>query len=140
MTVFYGNDNGTFVDWTDSSTPWSTTAYGYKGTITSLGWINCGNQAGTGGHTVTFTSSVDDLTNVGIFLYIPATKTVVQGYSQKAASIPSGTSVKIVLMAQDNNGDLFSYTDTKTINGNISIDVTLSKTTDAALTSHLNGL
>lgn len=140
MTIFYGTDNGTFVDWTDSQVAFSTIPYGYLGYVNSLGWINCDNQAATGGHSVSFTSSTDDLTNVGIFLYIPATKTVMQGYNQTIASVPGGSNVKIVLMAIDSNGDLFSYTDTRTINGNTSIDVTLSSTTDAALTAHLNSL
>lgn len=140
MTIWTGTDNGTFVDWTDSGVPFTTTAYGYLGYVNSLGWINCDNQAATGGHTVSFTSTVDDLTNVGIFLYLPATRTVMQGYSQTVASVPAGTAVEIVLMAMDSNGDLFSYTDSRTINGNTSIDVTLTQTTDAALTAYLNGL
>lgn len=140
MNIYNGNDNGTFVDWINSSVLFSTTSYGYKGFVNSLGWISCAEQVATGGHNVSFTSTTDDLTNVGIFIYIPATKTLVQGYNQTASGIPNGSSVKIVLMAQDNNGDLFSYTKTKTINGNTSIDISLSSTTDAALTSHLNGL
>lgn len=138
--IFNGNDNGTIVDWINSGTPFSTTSYGYKGFINSLGWISCAEQVATGGHTVSFTSTTDDLTNVGIFIYIPATKTLVQGYSQTASGIPNGSSVKIVLMAQDNNGDLFSYTDSRTISSNTSIDISLSSITDAALTTHLNGL
>ncbi|MDF1672952.1 MAG: hypothetical protein P1U41_05580 [Vicingaceae bacterium] len=140
MNIYNGNDNGTFVDWVNSSVLFSTTSYGYQGFINSLGWISCAEQVATGGHTVSFTSTTDDLTNVGIFIYIPATKTLIQGYNQTASGVPSGSSVKIVLMAQDSNGDLFSYTKTRTINGNTSIDLSLSSTTDAALTSHLNGL
>ena len=138
--IYNGTDNGTFVDWTNSGIPFSTTSYGYKGFINSLGWISCAEQVATGGNSVSFTSTTDDLTNVGIFIYIPATKTLVQGYGQTASGIPSGSSVKIVLMAMDSNGDLFSYTDSRTISGNTSIDISLSSTTDAALTTHLNGL
>ncbi len=140
MTVYYGSDNGTYVNWTNSSTPFATNSYGYQAYINTLGWINCDQPAGTGGHSISFTSTVDDLSNVGIFIYIPASKTVVQAYGQTAASIPSGSSVKIVLMAQNSNGDLFSWTDTRTINNNTSIDIVLNTTTDAALTSYLNGL
>jgi hypothetical protein len=139
-TIYSGNDNGTFVDWINTSTPFSTTTYGYKGFVNNLGWISCAEQVATGGNKVSFTSTTDDLTNVGIFIFIPATKTLAQGYNKTVSGIPNGSSVKIVLMAQDNNGDLFSYTKTRTISGNTSIDVSLSPTTDAALTSHLNGL
>lgn len=138
--IFTGNDNGTFIDWLDSGSPFTTTSYGYLGAVNTLGWVSCAEKVATGGHSVSFTSTTDDLTNVGIFIYIPATTTVMQGYNQKVTGVPSGASVKIVLMAQDNNGDLFSYTDSRTINGNTSIDISLSPTTDAALTSHLNGL
>lgn len=138
--IFTGNDNGTYVNWLDSGTPFGTTAYGYLGAVNTLGWVSCAEQVATGGHSVSFTSTTDDLTNVGIFLYVPATKTVIQGYNQTITGVPSGASVKIVLMAIDNNGDLFSYTDSRTISANTTISLSLSATTDAALTTYLNGL
>jgi len=138
--IFNGNDNGTFVDWINSGTPFSTTTYGYKGFVNSLGWISCAEQVATGGNSISFTSTTDDLTNVGIFIYIPATTTLIQAYNQTASGIPYGSSVKIVLMAMDSNGGLFSWTDTRTINSNTSIAVSLSSTTDPALTSHLDNL
>lgn len=139
-TIFNGNDNGTYVNWVNSNTPFSTTSYGYKGFINSLGWISCAEQVATGGNNVSFTSTTDDLTNVGIFIYVPASKTLIQGYNKTCSGVPNGSSVKIILMAIDSNGDLFSYTDTRTINNNTSIDISLSATSDASLTSYLNGL
>ena len=138
--IYTGNDNGTYVNWVNSGNPFSTTAYGYLGTVNTLGWVSCAEQVGTGAHTVSFTSTTDYLTNVGIFIYVPASKTLIQAYNQTATGIPANASVKIVLMAVDNNGDLFSWTDSRTISGNTPIDVTLTATTDAALTSYLNSL
>lgn len=138
--IYTGNDNGTYVNWVNSGNPFSTTAYGYLGTVNTLGWVSCAEQVGTGAHTVSFTSTTDDLTNVGIFIYVPASKTLIQAYNQTATGIPANASVKIVLMAVDNNGDLFSWTDSRTISGNTPIDVTLTASTDAALTSYLNSL
>ncbi len=141
MSIFLGTDNGNFVDWTDSGTPFTTTSYGYLGYINAFGWLNCDNQVGTGsGHTLTFTSSVDDLTNVGIFIHFPATGTIMQVYNQVSGLIPNGSSVNIVLMAMDANNQLFSYTETRTVNSSATIDIELNSTTDAALTSYLDNL
>lgn len=138
--IYNGNDNGTFVDWINSGVSFTTNSYGYQGFSNSLGWISCAEQVSTGGNSISFTSTTDDLTNVGIFIYIPATTTLIQAYNQTASGIPNGSSVKIVLMAMDSNGGLFSWTDTRTINSNTSIAVSLSSTTDPALTSHLDNL
>ena len=138
--IYNGNDNGTFVDWINSGISFTTNSYGYQGFPNSLGWISCAEQVATGGNSISFTSTTDDLTNVGIFIYIPATTTLIQAYNQTASGIPNGSSVKIVLMAMDSNGGLFSWTDTRTINSNTSIAVSLSSTTDPALTSHLDNL
>ena len=140
MKVYLGTDNGSFVDWTDSGVPFTTTAYGYLGYTNTLGWANCDKLGASGSHTLSFTSSVDDLTNVGIFIYIPSTRTVMQVYNMVSGLIPNGETVKIVLMAQDASGQLFSYTETRTVNASASIDITLSQTTDAALTAYLDGL
>ena len=141
MSIYLGTNNGTFVDWANSSTPFTTNAYGYLGLVNTLGWINCDFQVGTGtGHTLSFTSLVDDLTNVGIFVYFPATKTVMQVYNQTSGLIPNGSNVKIVLLAIDGSGGLHSYTSTQTINASNTLDITLNPTTDAAVTAYLNGL
>jgi hypothetical protein len=54
--------------------------------------------------------------------------------------IPNGSNVKVVMMAQDASGNLFSYTESRTVNNSVTIDMALSQTTDAALTTHLNGM
>lgn len=141
MTIFTGADNGSYINWSNTGTPFTLTSYGYLGSTSAFGWLNADIQVGTGsGHTITFTSQVDDLTNVGIFIYIPATQTVMQVYNQASGLIPNGTSVKIVMMAVDASGQLFSYTDSRTVNSSTTIDMSLSQTTDAALTTYLNGL
>jgi len=141
MTLFTGADNGTFVDWSNTGTPFTITSYGYLGSTSAFGWLNADIQVGTGsGNTLTFTSQVDDLTNVGIFIYIPASQTVMQVYNQASGLIPNGSSVKIVMIAIDGSGDLFSYTESRTVNSSATIDMSLSQTTETALTSHLDNL
>lgn len=140
MTVFLGSNNGSFVNWTDTKTSFTTTSYGYLGYANSLGWINCDKQVGTGsGNTLTFTSTKDDLTNVGIFVYFPDTRTVMQVYNSVSGLIPDGSSVKIVMIGVNGSG-LYSYTDSRTVNASATIDMSLSATTDADLTSYLDNL
>lgn len=151
MRVFYGNDNGTFVNWTDNlgslgvtqlqNPVWGIDTVGYTALIERLGWINVDRLAGTtSGATITFDSEVDDLTNVAIFAYLPATKTVMQAYNQSLGIIPIGTVAKIIAIAQDASGNLFSFYQETTISGTQTINVTLSQTTDPELTNLLNGL
>lgn len=152
MRVFYGVGNSTpSPDWSDDPTTFgittsyspvfTTTASSYTASIARLGWINCGQNAGsTPTSTLTFDSQTDDLTNVGIFIYFPATKTVMQAYSMNSKPVPNGSSVRIVAIGVDASGNLFSWDQTKTVNSNETIDITLNATTDAALTTLLDGL
>jgi len=141
ITIFKGNDNGNFVDWTNTSNSFTITSYGYLGTTNSFGWLGAHKQIGNGaGSTITFDSEVDNLTNVGIFIYIPASKTVMQVYNLTSGVIADGTIVKIVLMAKDASGQLFSYTDIKTMNGSTTMTVSLTETTDTDLTNYLDAL
>jgi len=141
MNVFYGSNNGNYVNWADSQVGFTTTSYGYLAYPNPLGWINCGNQIGNGtGSTLTFTSSTDDLTNVGIFIYFTTTKGLMQVYGASSGQIPNGSSVKIVMIGVNSSGSLYSYTESRTVNANATIDVSLSQTTDATLTAYLNNL
>lgn len=151
MRVFYGFGTAPSDNWTDDPSALSittslspnfvTTASSYTASIARLGWINCGQNAGTTPtSTLSFTSQTDDLTNVGIFIYFPATKTVMQAYNMASGAIPNGSSVKIICIAVDAGGNLFSYEQSKTVNASETIDVTMAATTDAALTTALDGL
>lgn len=147
---FYGVDNGSFVDWTDNvaglgvttnvASTFSTDAYGYKGDIPLLGWLNCANIAGSGGSSINFTSDTDVLTNVGIFVYFPTTKTVMQVYNTVSGAIPNGSNVKIILMGMKSPGDMYYYYTETTINGPMNFDVELTSISDADLTNLLNSL
>ncbi len=150
MRVFYGFGS-TITDWTDNpaslgittslSPIFTTTTYGYSALIARLGWINCGVLAGgSGSSTLNFTSSVDDLTNVGIFIYFPSTKTVMQVYNLTTGQIPNGSNVKIIAIGLDGSGNLFSYYQQMTVNSSAPVDIVMSATTDAALTTVLDGL
>lgn len=151
MRAFYGFPVSTYVNWTDnpaslgvttSFNPIFTTATdGYLNSIVKLGWVNCGITRGSANnHTMTFASTTDNLTNVAIFIYFPATKTVMQVYNAVSGSIPNGSAVKIVAIAVDANGTLFSFNQNLTMTSSTQAQVTMAATTDAALTALLDGL
>ncbi|HSY77552.1 MAG TPA: hypothetical protein VK890_11880 [Bacteroidia bacterium] len=142
MDAYYGITTAGNPDWTNTPlTPFTVNPSSYTAYIQMFGWINCGQLAGsTNNSTLNFTSTTDDLTNVGIFLYFPATKTVMQAYNSATTAIPNGSSVKIVAIGVDGSGNLFSFYQAMTVSSSSSINVTLSATTDAALTTLLTGL
>lgn len=151
MRAFYGFPVSNYVNWTDnpaslgvtaSFNPVFTTATdGYLNSIVKLGWVNCGITRGSSNnHTMTFASTTDNLTNVAIFIYFPATKTVMQVYNTVSGSIPNGSAVKIVAMAVDANGTLFSFNQNLTMTSSTQAQVTMTATTNAALTALLDGL
>ncbi|MFY9308020.1 MAG: hypothetical protein WAQ28_03115 [Bacteroidia bacterium] len=151
MRVFYGFNSSNYVDWTDNPTTLGvTTSYiptfaaatgGYLGATVRLGWINCDVRRGAPvNHHLSFVSSTDNLTNVAIFVYFPATKTVMQVYNMTSGSIPDNSSVKIIAVGVDNSGTLFSFSQNMTVTASSSIEVTMAATTDPALTAALDGL
>ena len=138
MNIFYGGNNGA---WIDSQVGFGTIPYGYQGFPTSLGWINCDNTIGNGnGHILNFTSSTDNLQNVGIFVYFTAIKGVMQAYNMSTGIIPDASNVKIVMIAIDASGNLFTYQETRNVTSSATIDVVLSAITDANLTAYLDAL
>ena len=141
MTLYTGLDNGTFIDWVNTNIPFVLNNYGYLGSTPSFGWLNADIQIGNGtGNTLTFTSRTDILTNVGIFIYFPDTKSVMQVYNQTSGLIPDGSTVKIILMAQNASGSLFTYTETRTVSSSSTIDLSLTEISDADLTAYLDAL
>lgn len=141
MNIFYGSNSSTFVDWTDSQVGFTVISDGYKAYPNTLGWINCDNQIGNGsGHTLSFTSSTDELQNVGIFIYFTAHDGLMQAYNMSTGLIPDGSEVKIVMIAIDSSGNLFTYNETRTVTASATIDIVLSGISDANLTAYLDAL
>ena len=148
MRVHYGfstsdwTDNPATLGITSSLNPvFTATSYGYFNYIAKLGWINCGINAGSSSTSnLTFSSTVDDLTNVAIFVYVSGKKTVMQVSSLTSGQIPNGSNIKIVAIGLNAAGQLFSFNQNLTITANTPIDVTMAATTDASLTSLLISL
>ncbi len=151
MNVFYGFPVSTYTDWTDNpanlgvttsfTAPFATTANAYLASIVKLGWVNCDKtRGGSPNYNLSFVSTTDNLTNVAIFVYFPSTRTVMQVYNTVSGSIPNGSAVKIVAIAVDANGQLFSFSQNLTMTSSTSVQVTMAATTDPALTALLTAL
>lgn len=152
MGVFYGFEASGLPDWTDnlkslgsfskSDSLFTPTGYGYTAAIGRLGWINCDKFANsTPSSTLTFESTVDDLTNVKFFIYFPATKTVMQVYNTTSFNIPNGSDVKIIGIAyKSGTSDLYHFYEELTVNSSSSVDVEMTAISDADLTALLTNL
>ena len=142
-SAYYGITTNSEPDWALSNplVPFTTNVASYTAYITKLGWINCGQTApGASNISLSFTSTTDDLTNVGIFVYLPSTKTVVQVYNQQTNVIPAGSNAKIIAIGVNGSGNLFYWYQQATLTSSSNYSISLASTTDAALTTLLNGL
>ena len=150
MKVFYGFETSGLPDWTDnpkslgavskSDSLFTTTSYGYTAAIGRLGWINCDKFANsTPASTLTFESTVDDLTNIKFFIYFPATKNVMQVYNTTSFNIPNGSAVKIIGIGLS-GGNLFHFYQELTVNASSVVDVEMKAISDPDLTTLLTNL
>ena len=143
MSAFYGFTNNNLPDWKAANpvVPFTVSPGAYTASITSLGWINCGQLApGASNVSVNFTSTTDDLTNVGLFVYLPNTKTLIQVYNTLTSIIPAGSNAKIIAIGVNSSGNLYYWYQQATLNSNSTYSISLSPTTDSALTALLNSL
>ena len=147
MQAYYGGDGDNYSDWSNSPSPAvsatfaNTTAGYYSNSILKLGWLNCDySRAASTNYNLTFQSSTDELTNVAIFIYFPSTKTVMQVSNLVSGAIPNGSNVKIIAIGVKADGSLYKFYKAQTVSSSESIEVTMESTSDAALTTLLDGL
>jgi hypothetical protein len=143
MKIFYGVETSSFVDWTaNPAGSFDATAYGYTGEIKKMGWVNCGKDAYSSVTTTrySFTSSTDNLDKVSTFIYLPNQKGLMQAYNQTSAALPIGEEMKIIMIAINDSSQLFSYYKEIEVSSINQVDVTLTKISDADLTTILDGL
>jgi len=143
MKQYYGNTMNNITDWTTNPIgDFGKTDTSYFGLIQKLGWIACDKDASSANSvTVTFASTTDNLLNVGIFIYIPSTKTVMQIKNLVSDKIPTGTVIKIIVFGQDASNDFYLFNKEMTLGqNNETLDISLSKTTESELTAKLDAL
>jgi hypothetical protein len=149
-SVYYGFSASSYTDWTadlssldvtntNADKLFTATTTGYKAAIGKMGWINCGKaEASSTNHKITFTSDTDDLTNIGIFIYFPATNSLMQVYNEVSGNIPDGSAVKIIAIGITASGDLYSYSLNEQVYADQTLNITMTATTDAAITALLD--
>jgi len=143
MKVFQGSSSSDQVTWnTTSSGNYTTSSYGYLGYFNAFGWVSVAKQANTPSATITIslTSETDELENVITYIYLTDYKSLTQAQNQSATGIPSGVQFTVIMMATDSNGDFYTYTSNQTLSVDTSIDVTLSKVSEADMTAMLDKL
>ena len=142
MKVYYGFTNGAgHPDWEESAGTFTVDPqYGYQGITQKFGWINCDSRADSASSvTVSLTSSVDELTNIRFFIYIPKTKTVMEVYDTVSENIPTGSDVKIIGIAMQGS-NFFSFYEARNLSSSATIDVEMKATSEPQLTQLLDGL
>lgn len=151
MSVFYGNESVSPVDWRTDLSYWGITALqsgifdvdtiGYTAYIEKLGWINVDRAVvSSTTRTITFDSEVDDLTNVAMFIYLPETHTLMQAQNGVVQGIPNGAQAKIVAIAVNGSGTLFHYYDELSVSSNQTVMIEMSAIGDPDLTNILDSL
>lgn len=139
MSVYY---SGTPSLWEQSTEEYTKTEYGYLGLISKLGWNAAGKEVlFEEPATISFTSETDNLETVRMYMYLPSSESIVEITNHKNIQAPIGQKVKIICMAMGKKGDLYSYQNTINIlTGDTSVDVMMTKLTDAELTANLDAL
>jgi len=143
MKQYYGTTTNNLTDWTTNPVgDFGKTDTSYFGLIQKLGWIACDKDASSANSvTITFASTSDNLANVGIFIYIPSTKTIMQIKNFVSDKIPSGDDIKILAFGQDASNDFYFYYKKMTLGQNNEIlDISLTKTKESDLTAKLDAL
>lgn len=137
--IYYSNEGS---NWATSNEGYTTTTYGYDGDVSQLSWTSCASDPNLTGSTVkyTFTSEVDNLENVVIYVYLPDLESLVMVSDQESIGLPVGQKAKVILMAINSSGDLYHYYDETTISSAKEYDIKLSEISDDDLTDILDKL
>ncbi len=143
MKLRYGNNEGTLINWNlNSDGDFANTDTSYIGQIGQFGWSTCAKLNATSPKyaKISFTSSTDDLLNVGIFIYLPTQKTLVQVFDQNSIDLPVGETARIILIGIDSGNKLYAYYKEMSIDTTNTIDVTLTEISETDLTKKLDNL
>lgn len=142
LRSYSGIEGGAFIDWADNTnTAFAIVSNGHTANISGFGWINCAkDRSSTTNSKLTFTSKTDKLDNVAIFIYIPETKTVMQVYNMVSGNIPNESKVKIIAIGIRANGEFYKFYKEMTVNTSEEVTVKMEASSDADITSVLDGL
>jgi hypothetical protein len=141
VKVYYGDKTSEIANWNSSAEIFTTTTTGYHTGIAPLGWTAAGlGMSNELGITTSFTSTTDNLETVHIFMYLPSKESLIEVFNQQSIGLPTNEDVKIIIMAIDKSGKLFSFYKETKIGTDTSIDVTLTEISDTDLNNKLDNL
>ena len=151
MRVFYGFENNGIPNWTSNlqdfgiisslSPFFETIDSGYKGHLARLGWFACDAPiASDNGAQLTFTSTTDVLENIGIFIYLNGTNSLIQVYNMESIILPLGYNAKIICLGIDSENRLYQFYKELIISQSEEVDVEMTEISETALESLLSNL
>ncbi len=149
MKVFYGFVSNGRPDWTsekeevganeEADLYFDDLSTSYRARIGKLGWINCG-QPHQGFYKLSFSSELDDLSNVKIFCFLENYQTVILAYNQETCRMPDSSSAKIMAMAIDGDSQLYCQCMSSIVTHAANVPISLQTVSDAQLTAVLDSL
>ena len=144
MRVYYGQESGSIVNWTDPNDSIqnldTASAHYYRVFTHRMNWINCDYFSSYTGSmaSFSFTSTTEDITGLGKFIYFNNRKSMMQVYSATSPDVPVGEDVKILFFGKNASNQLFYYYNDTIVNPSNNYDITLTQTTETELDSLLN--
>lgn len=158
MQLFYGFTKGSTKDWNNNvlntdyifqadSSSLSPFKNGYLLKDVKLGWINCDYFYNYPNKTnVKFKIMVDsvltdvNLTTVDLLIVFKNQHAFMKCYSNPVANMPLGEPITVVMIGKSTNGKMYSFNADYTITTNITVDVNMTETTEAAIITMLGTL
>lgn len=148
LYVYYGNEVNGYTDWVKDASSigvnsgdlyFSEESQSHSANIGRLGWINCGKPH-LGSNSISFSSDEDDLSNVGIFAYLPKYRTVIKARNLSTTGVLDSTMVKVVGIGINSSNALFSFYIEEEIINPSSANVTMQAISDQELEIILDNL
>ena len=110
-----------------------------------MGWINCDklydyNESGTSSTHLRFVSDSADISNIPIFVSLPELPSIMQVNSTTSGSLPTGESVKVIVLAVDTNQILNYFIDVFNVTSNLQVNINFTEVSEDDLMDILDGL
>ena len=142
MRVFYGQVTGSVVNWANPNDSLQISSNFYNVYSHRMNWINCDYFADYSGTLASFnlTSTTEDITSLGKFIYFDGLNSMMQIYSMPSASVPVGENIKIIFIGKNTAGELFHYYNDTIVTTSNSYEISLSQISETDLDALLNNL
>jgi len=141
--IYHGTGTPPYVTWAVSTDTVNIIDSKYQGYISKMGWINFAYhfQNTVNNSKLVFTSSVGDtLSQVGIYVYLPETQTLLTWGTDSLYSIHDSTSIEVVSIAVDTQDKLYKFFQKRVVSTTNTIELDFTETTDEELTKILESL